>query len=195
MNWDAISADCLAVLHEVIAGLQPAVESAAARLAGCLQAGGKILLCGNGGSAADAQHMAAELVNRFLLDRRAYAAIALTTDTSILTSIGNDAGYDAVFARQVEALGRPGDALVAFSTSGRSANVCRAMEAARAAGLWVLGIAGGDGGAMPGLSDACLRISASTATPRIQEGHQLLVHLLCERVEELLASFSPSGVS
>ncbi|MCX7817619.1 MAG: SIS domain-containing protein [Kiritimatiellae bacterium] len=193
MDWDAIAADALAVLHETLTRLRAPIEAAAERLASCLRSGGKVLLCGNGGSAADAQHMAAELVNRFLLDRPAWPAIALSTDTSALTAIGNDCGFDAVFARQVEALGRPGDALVAFSTSGRSPNVLRAVEVARRQGLWTLAITGGDGGALAGAADASLCVSVSAHTPRIQEGHQLILHLLCERIEELLAGGEVNG--
>lgn len=186
MNWDRIAEDSLAVTHEILTTLRSAAEEVAVELARRLQAGGKILLCGNGGSAADAQHMAAELVNRFLRNRRPYAALSLTTDTSILTSVGNDFGFDEAFAKQVQALGRPGDALVAFSTSGTSRNVCLALEAARAAGLWTLALTGGAGGRMPELADRCLTIAATSHTPRVQEGHHLLMHILCERIEEIL---------
>jgi D-sedoheptulose 7-phosphate isomerase len=187
VNWDVIAADCLAVTHEALTRLREPVEQVAADLAACLREGGKILLCGNGGSAADAQHMAGELVNRFLLDREPYAAVALSTDTSVLTSIGNDFSFEHVFEKQVRALGRPGDALVGFSTSGSSANVCLAFEAAREQGLLRICLVGGTGGRLPALSDRCLRIASSTSTPRIQEGHHVLMHLLCERIEELLA--------
>lgn len=192
MDWDRIAADALAVLHESLTRLRGPIEGASERLADCLRAGGKVLLCGNGGSAADAQHMAAEIVNRFLLDRAAWPAIALTTDTSALTAIGNDSGFDAVFERQVQALGRPGDALVAFSTSGRSPNVLRAVVAARRRGLWTLAVTGGDGGALAREADASLCVSSSSHTPRIQEAHQLILHLLCERIEERLAGETES---
>jgi D-sedoheptulose 7-phosphate isomerase len=175
-----------AVVEEVAGPLQAPIDALAQRCADTLRAGGKILCCGNGGSAADAQHLAAELVNRFLLDRPAYAAIALTTDTSTLTSIANDSDFSEVFARQIEALGRPGDVLLIFSTSGRSPNVLRAAEVARARGLTVASITGRGGGALAAVSDLLLDISATPATPRIQEGHQLILHLLCERVEILL---------
>ncbi len=188
MDWDQVAADARAVVHETLTRLRGPIEAAADQLAACVRAGGKILLCGNGGSAADAQHMAAELVNRFLLDRAAWPAIALSTDTSALTAIGNDCGFESVFERQVEALGRAGDALIAFSTSGRSPNVVRAVEAARRQGLWTLAITGGDGGVLASAADACLCISSSHRTPRIQEGHQLILHLLCERIEERLAA-------
>ena len=187
MNWDVLAEDCLAVVHEVLTGLREPVETAARDLADALRAGGKVLLCGNGGSAADAQHMAGELVNRFLLDRAPYAAIALTADSSVLTSIGNDFDFTQVFEKQVRALGRPGDWLIGFSTSGGSANVCRAFDAARAAGIRTLAVVGGTGGRLAELADRTLRIGCTASTPRIQEGHQLLVHLLCERIEEHLA--------
>ncbi len=186
MKWDEAAADALAVLHEAVSALRPGIEAAADELARVLRAGGRILVCGNGGSAADAQHFAAELCGRYRRERRAYAAVALTTDTSVLTSVGNDYGFERVFARQVEGLGRPGDALVGFSTSGRSPNVLRAFETARAAGLRTLAIAGGDGGPLRGLADRCLCVAASASTPRIQEGHQFILHALCEIIEERL---------
>ena len=186
MKWDEAAADALAVLHEAVSALRPDIEAAAADLARTLRAGGRILVCGNGGSAADAQHFAAELCGRYRRERRAYAAVALTADTSVLTSVGNDYGFERIFARQVEGLGRPGDALVGFSTSGRSPNVLRAFEAARAGGLRTLAIVGGNGGPLRELADRCLCVSVSASTPRIQEGHQFILHALCEIVEELL---------
>lgn len=147
-----------------------------------LRAGGKILFAGNGGSAADAQHWAGELVSRFYYDRPGLAAVALTTDSSILTAIGNDYGYDYTFARQVEALGRAGDVLVAISTSGNSPNILRAAEAARARGMRVLGFTGRGGGKLAPLSDICFRMP-SDETPRIQEGHEIVGHLLCALIE------------
>ena len=159
-----------------------ATAQAAALCTTALRAGGKLLLCGNGGSAADAQHWAGELVARFHYDRPGLAAIALTTDSSIITAIGNDSGYERVFARQVEALGRPGDVLLALSTSGNSPNVIAALEAARAQGLTTIGFTGASGGAMPALTDICLRIP-STSTPHIQEGHEVLGHTLCTIIE------------
>jgi D-sedoheptulose 7-phosphate isomerase len=163
------------------------IVATARRMAEALRGGGKLLFCGNGGSAADAQHLAAEFVNRFLRERAALAAIALTTDTSVLTSIGNDYGFDRVFARQVEALGRPGDVLIAFSTSGNSANVLRAVLAARGLGVWTLGVTGGDGGDLARTAHEAF-IVPSRETPRIQEVHITLGHALCELAEELLAS-------
>lgn len=147
-----------------------------------LRNGGKVMFAGNGGSAADAQHWAGELVSRFYYDRPGLAAIALTTDSSILTAIGNDYGYDYTFARQVEALGRRGDVLVAISTSGNSANIIRAAEAARERGVLVIGFTGKGGGKLAPMSDLCFR-TPSDETPRIQEGHEFLGHLLCALIE------------
>lgn len=186
MNWDAIAAEHLAVLDQVINELRPSVDRAADMLAHCLKSGGKVLVCGNGGSAADAQHIAGELVNRFLRDRRPYAAVALTTDTSVLTSIGNDYGYDHVFEKQVRAIGRAGDVLIAISTSGRAANVLRAAKAAREIGMRVITMTGGTGGDLIALADLALNVSCTRSTPRIQEGHLLMYHAFCERLEELM---------
>ena len=147
-----------------------------------LKGGNKLLFVGNGGSAADAQHWAGELVSRFYFDRPGLAGIALTTDTSILTAIGNDYGYDYVFARQIEALGRNGDLLFALSTSGNSKNIVRAIEAARAGGIGVVGFTGQGGGAMAELCDICFRVP-SGETPKIQEGHEFLGHLICGLIE------------
>ena len=162
------------------------IAAVAQRMAEVLRRGGKLLFVGNGGSAADAQHLAAEFVNRFQRDRRALAAIALTTDSSILTSIGNDSGFDQIFSRQVEALGRPGDLLVAISTSGNSPNVLRAVEAARALGVFSIGLCGGSGGALATTTDETF-IVPSPETPRIQEAHITLGHAWCALVEDLLA--------
>nr|WP_044562280.1 D-sedoheptulose 7-phosphate isomerase [Azospirillum sp. B4] len=148
-----------------------------------LQAGNKILFAGNGGSAADAQHWAGELVSRFNYDRPGLAAIALTTDTSILTAIGNDYGYDYSFARQIEALGREGDVFFALSTSGRSKNIVRALAACKERGVKTVGFTGATGGDMLTLCDHCLRIP-STHTPRIQEGHEALGHMICGLIEQ-----------
>jgi D-sedoheptulose 7-phosphate isomerase len=186
MKWDAIAAAHRAVVDQVFGELRPAIEAAAERMAICLKSGGKILLCGNGGSAADAQHIAGEFVNRFLRERRPYAAVALTTDTSILTAIGNDYAFDQVFEKQVEALGNPGDILVAISTSGRAANVIRAARAARARRMTVIALTGGTGGDLAALADCLLGVSCTRDTPRIQEGHLLIYHLFCERLEELM---------
>lgn len=164
------------------AGLRELVVRAVNLSVEALKRGNKLLFAGNGGSAADAQHWAGELVSRFNFDRPGLAAIALTTDTSILTAIGNDYGYDYVFARQVEALGRSGDLLFVISTSGNSKNVVRAIQAARVAGIGVIGFTGQGGGAMAELCDVCLRMPSSE-TPKVQEGHEFLGHLICGLIE------------
>nr|WP_245924346.1 D-sedoheptulose 7-phosphate isomerase [Niveispirillum cyanobacteriorum] len=148
-----------------------------------LKAGNKILFAGNGGSAADAQHWAGELVSRFNYDRPGLAAIALTTDTSILTAISNDYGYDYSFARQIEALGREGDVLFALSTSGRSKNIVRALAACKERGVKTVGFTGSTGSDMQALCDHCLCIP-SAHTPRIQEGHEVLGHMICGLIEQ-----------
>jgi D-sedoheptulose 7-phosphate isomerase len=186
MDWDKTAEDYLAVASELFNELREPVEAVAAEMVKALQAGGKILVCGNGGSAADAQHMVGELVNRFLLERKPYAGVALTTDTSVLTAIGNDYGYEEVFSKQVEALGQSGDVLVAISTSGNAENVCRAVAAAKEAGVLTVGMTGGTGGRLAGLVDRCLTVSSTTSVPRIQEGHGFIIHALCQIVEEQL---------
>ncbi len=161
------------------------VDALAGQLANVLRAGGKLLWCGNGGSAADCQHLAAEFVVRFERERPGLAAIALTTDSSILTAAGNDYGYARVFSRQVEALGRRGDALIAISTSGTSPSVIAAVEVARAGGLLTIGLSGGTGGLLRTLCDVCV-IVPSARTARIQEMHALIGHTLCGLVDEIL---------
>jgi len=146
----------------------------------CLKNGNKILICGNGGSAADAQHMAAEIVGRFKKNRKPLAAIALTTDTSILTAISNDFSFDDVFERQVEALAKKGDVIIGISTSGNSKNVIKAFNKAKEMGVIRIGLLG-KGGALKELSDFCITIDSST--PRVQEIHSLLIHILCEIIE------------
>lgn len=158
------------------------VVRAAEAIAGAFRAGGKVLLFGNGGSAADAQHIAAELVNRFLLERPALPAVALTTDSSILTSISNDRDYAEVFARQVEALGRCGDVAIGISTSGQAASVVRGIETASGAQMCTMAFTGGDGGKLAGLVDYAF-VVPSRSTPRIQEVHATLGHVLCQLVE------------
>lgn len=148
-----------------------------------LRRGCKVLVCGNGGSAADAQHFAAELTGRYVKERKALAAIALTTDTSSLTALGNDYSFDRIFARQVEALGRPGDLLVGISTSGNSPNVIQAVEAAQALGMRTLGLLGKDGGRLKTLVDDPL-VVPSTVTARIQEVHLMVYHFWCEVLDE-----------
>jgi phosphoheptose isomerase len=177
--------DTIAVHRRVQREGQAALFAAADVLLKALGAGRKVLACGNGGSAADAQHFAAELVGRFARERRAWPALALTTDTSILTAVGNDYGFDRVFARQVEAHGQPGDVLVGISTSGGSPNVVAAVEAARARGLVTVGLTGRDGGALGRAVDVHLNVpSASPA--RVQEVHITLLHVLCDLVEQEL---------
>ena len=167
---------------ESVRELVPTLERIAAIMSRAILDGKKILWCGNGGSAADSQHLAAELVGRFGRERRALPSIALTTDTSILTAIGNDYGYEHVFKRQVEALCGAGDVVIGISTSGNSRNVCLALEAARSLGAHTIAFTGNSGGTMAGIADMALRIS-STETPRIQEGHTLCGHMLCDYVE------------
>ncbi|MDR1685557.1 MAG: D-sedoheptulose 7-phosphate isomerase [Desulfovibrio sp.] len=154
------------------------IAASALRIAVILARGNKVMICGNGGSAADAQHMAAEFVNRFLMDRPPLPALALTTDSSILTAVGNDFSFDQVFAKQISALGRPGDLLIALSTSGNSADVLRALEAAREGGIYSLGLTGNEGGKCADLCDCLINVD-STATPLIQEIHIAIAHLLC----------------
>lgn len=161
------------------------LDAASRRMASCIAGGGKILVCGNGGSAADAQHMTGELLGRFLMERRPLPAVALTVDTSTLTAVGNDYGYEDVFSRQVAGLGRPGDVLVAFSTSGGSRNVIRAIEAARDAGMTVIGLTGKGGGKMAAMCDYLLDVPHSH-TPLIQEMHEACMHLLCQLVDYYL---------
>jgi D-sedoheptulose 7-phosphate isomerase len=145
----------------------------------------KLMLCGNGGSAADAQHIAAEFVNRFILERPPLPAIALTTDTSIITSVGNDYSFDEVFSKQVKAIGMEGDILLAISTSGNSANVLSAVEAAKNQGIFTVGLTGGDGGKLATLAELALVVK-SDSPPRIQETHILVGHIICQLVDYLL---------
>ena len=160
------------------------IQEAGALICRTLQAGNKILLCGNGGSAADAQHIAAELVGRYERERRAWPAIALTTDTSALTALSNDFGYDEVFARQVEALANEGDLLIAISTSGKSRSVIRAVEKAKEIGCRTLALGGADGGLLASLCDQALIVS-SDRTSRVQEAHITIGHIWCEMVEAI----------
>jgi len=158
------------------------IIKAAALIAEAFKANGKLLVFGNGGSAADAQHIAGELVNRFLQKRRGLPAIALTTDGGVLTCVANDTGFENVFARQIEALGTKGDVCLAISTSGASPNIVRACEQARAQGIKVIGLLGRDGGRVAALCDLAL-IVPSNDTQRIQETHNLVGHVLCELIE------------
>jgi len=157
----------------------------ARRIAGAFTADRKLMLCGNGGSAADAQHIAAEFVNRFMLERPPLPAIALTTDTSVLTSIGNDYAFEEVFSKQIKAIGMEGDVLLAISTSGNSANVVAAAKTARNQGIYTAALTGGDGGRLAGLVDTAL-VVRGTDTPRIQEAHIFAGHLICQLVDHIL---------
>ncbi len=170
------------LIAETMAG---EIEAAAKAIIACYARGGKVLLCGNGGSAGDAQHLAGEFVGRFLRDRRAVPAIALTTDTSVLTAIGNDYGYDAIFSRQAEAHVDDGDVFIGISTSGDSANVLRAVEVASERGATTIGFTGNDGGELARIADIALTVP-STSTPRIQEGHIAIGHVLCDLAERVL---------
>ena len=175
----------------VMASMQANVElpekigAAAQACIDCLRQGGKLLLAGNGGSAADAQHIAGEFVSRFAFDRPGLPAIALTTDTSILTAIGNDYGYEKLFSRQVQALGQKGDIFIGYSTSGKSPNILRAFEEARARGLICIGLTGNRGGSMHELCDHLLEVPSSD-TPKIQEGHLVIGHIICGLVENAI---------
>lgn len=173
------------LLTDVAETHSDAVEALARRLAGVFRAGGRVLACGNGGSAADAQHVVCELSGRFYLDRPALDAIAITVNPSVMTALANDFGYDEVFARQVEAHGREGDALLLFTTSGGSASVTRAREVAAERGLLTVGFTGEKGRAFAGACDVAF-VVPSTDTPRIQEAHIALGHALCQCVEALL---------
>jgi len=160
-----------------------AIGDVAATCVTALRRGNKILFAGNGGSAADSQHLAAEIVSRFAYDRPGLPAFALTTDTSILTAIGNDYGYEHLFARQIDSVGNAGDVFFGISTSGRSPNILNALRAARKKGLVTVGFTGRSGGPMPELCDTCLRVP-SDSTPRIQEGHIVMGHIVCGLIEE-----------
>ena len=185
--------DAIALKQRMSETLAPAIAGAGEALAAALKRGNKALACGNGGSAADCQHFAAELVGRFERERPGLPAVALTVDTSALTAIANDYSYDAVFSKQVEALGREGDVLLALSTSGNSRNVIEAMKAARSRGMAVIALTGRDGGAMAkmlGPGDHHLNV-AHPRTMRIQEVHILALHCLCDIVDNVLHGENP----
>jgi D-sedoheptulose 7-phosphate isomerase len=186
-------ADARRLMERLVAEQGEVVVSAAHLLADTLKGGGKILIFGNGGSAADAQHIAAEFVNRFQVERPPLAALALTTDTSVLTSIANDYAFTEVFAKQVRALGRSGDAALGISTSGASHNVIAALEAAQELGLRTLALSGGEGGPLAARAEVAI-IVPSRNTPRIQEVHITVGHVLCDLVDFLLfpEKFAPS---
>jgi D-sedoheptulose 7-phosphate isomerase len=167
---------------ESLKNLEPEVSRVADLIGECFRTGNKLLMCGNGGSAADASHFATELVVRFTKDRRALPAICLASDSGILTACGNDYGFDKIFARQVAAFGQAGDVLICFTTSGNSKNVLRALEEAKARKLKTIAFLGRDGGSTIGMADIDLLVK-DDSTARIQEGHGLLIHVLCEIIE------------
>jgi D-sedoheptulose 7-phosphate isomerase len=178
------TADILRAMGED-AALHAAMARVAIACIDALRGGNKILFAGNGGSAADSQHLAGELVSRFHYDRPGLPAFALSTDTSVLTAIGNDYGYEKLFARQIEAVGNGGDVFFGISTSGRSPNILSALRAARAKGLITVGLTGRRGGELPELCDHCFRVP-SNSTPRIQEGHIAIGHAICNLIERQL---------
>jgi D-sedoheptulose 7-phosphate isomerase len=187
-DWQARIAAEIATIAANFARLAaqaPSIAAAAEAMITTLRAGGKIMLCGNGGSAADAQHLAAELVGRYLKDRAPLAALALTVDTSALTAIANDYAFEEVFARQVTGLGRPGDLLLALSTSGDSANVVAAVAAARAKGIATIALTGAGGGRLARLADLAIRVPAQRSNA-VQELHIAVGHILCGLVEDAL---------
>jgi D-sedoheptulose 7-phosphate isomerase len=176
----------VAAVQATVSGSSSVIAEIVTRICRCFEGGGKLLICGNGGSAADAQHFAAEFMNRFRVDRRPLPAIALSTDTSVLTSISNDGTFDDIFARQVEALGRPTDALIALSTSGASANVLGALRAARACGMVTIGFTGERGTDTMGAMCDVLLVIPSTDTARIQECHEFVYHVVAGLVDARL---------
>ncbi len=189
---DLLTSTIAAQLAETTANLQTmrddnalhtAIGAVAAACIAALRKGNKLLFAGNGGSASDAQHLAGELISRFHYDRPGLPAFSLSTDTSVLTAIGNDYGYEHLFARQIEAVGNAGDVFIGISTSGRSPNILKALRTARAKGLLTVGLTGRSGGQMPELCDHCLRVP-SDSTPRIQEGHIAIGHTICLLIEQ-----------
>ena len=170
---------------ESLKNLEPEVTRATGLIEECLRAGNKLLVCGNGGSATDASHFATEFVVRFAKDRRAFPAICLAGDAGILTAAGNDYGFDEIFARQVAAFGAQGDVLICLTTSGKSKNVVRALQEAKARQMKTIAFLGRDGGSTVGIADLDLLVK-SDSTARVQEAHQLLLHVLCELIESRL---------
>jgi phosphoheptose isomerase len=175
--------ETIALHQQVQAGAVEAIVAAAVAIRAAFETGGRLLVCGNGGSAADAQHLAAELVGRFQRERAAMPVLALTTDTSVLTSVANDYGYERVFARQVEALGRPGDVAMGITTSGASPNVLAALDAASARGLRTIALTGRDGGTVGRMADVHINVPSDSAA-RAQEVHRTIIHALCELLEQ-----------
>ena len=187
MELAKIKSEIAAVLDEFFRTKAGIVEAVVSAIEKSLGAGGKLVLFGNGGSAAEAQHFAAELVNKFLKERRALPAISLTTDTSAITSIGNDMSFDRIFSRQIEALGREGDVAMALSTSGNSPNIIEGLKAARKIGMVTIALTGEDGGKLaltPGAAPDYLLDVPSTRTPRIQEVHLVVLHVIAEEIEK-----------
>lgn len=188
MSLNAYLEESIAVLRRTIDTLSPErVDAAIDRLAGALRDDRAVMVCGNGGSASDAMHITGELVGRFLKERRALKAICLSSNPAVLTAWSNDYSYDTVFSRQVEAYGEPGGAILGISTSGNSANVVKAFEAARALGVVTIGLTGEGGGKMAAVSDILIDVP-SRSTPLIQQVHICLYHHICERVEAILAA-------
>ena len=183
---EQIFAESIEVKQETLKKNLPCIISAAQAIISAFKSGHKLFFCGNGGSAADSQHIAAEFVGRFQKERKAWPAIALTTDSSALTALSNDYSFDIVFSRQLQALGQKGDVLIAISTSGNSKNVLEAVKQAKALGITSVGVTGGKGGQLAGLCDIAI-IAASTKTARIQESHLVIFHSICELVENSLA--------
>jgi len=181
-DFKSLLSEHIEVMHS-LESLLPSLEIASECIVESLKSGGKVLLCGNGGSAADAQHIAAEIMGRFETERGALPAIALTTDTSILTAVGNDYGYDSIFSRQVQGLARSGDVLIGYSTSGNSGNVIKAVEEAKVLGCKVITLTGKGGGALSTLADVDFCVSSSS-TARIQEAHAFIGHALCAAVDK-----------
>ncbi len=177
--------ELIETLNWVSENLQEPVNQLAEKITSALKAGNKVILMGNGGSASDAQHIAAELVGRYKKERKAYPAIALHTNTSTITAVGNDYGYDEIFSRQIEAFAKKGDVVIGISTSGNSKNICKALEKSKEMGCFNVGLIGRDGGTIKNITDLNLIVKSSN-TPRIQECHILIGHSVCELVEENL---------
>jgi D-sedoheptulose 7-phosphate isomerase len=184
---EKIFAESIEVKQETLKKNLPRIVSAAEAIISAFKSGHKLFFCGNGGSAADSQHIAAEFVGRFQKERKAWPAIALTTDTSALTALGNDYTFDIVFSRQLQALGQKGDVLIAISTSGNSKNVLEAVKQAKLTGIITIAVTGGKGGQLAGLCDISI-IASSSNTARIQESHLVIFHSICELVENTLSA-------
>lgn len=191
----AAARESIAVKEAFLVECGAALQDASRAIADSLRGGGKLLIFGNGGSAADAQHMAAEMIGRLILERRALPAIALTTNSSNLTAIGNDYSYEVVFSRQIEALARKGDVVVAISTSGNSKNVLAAIRAAKTIGCKVIGLTGGTGGQLKGTVDICLNVSEGRNSCRIQETHIFAIHLVVDLLDRYFLAGTSGGAT